>query len=606
LQKWYAEVVQAGRQNPYVLYAASNAGSLCGLFLYPLVVEQEFSREEQRNVWLAGCAALLVIMALCAVAPRRFPHEGQTHTSEPTPTRRTFLGWVLLALLPSSLLISVTTHLTTDIAPVPLLWIVPLTLYLLSFIIVFLHWPDRARVITSRVAIMLSIFLAVVMLSRATEPLALAGGIPLLALFTLALLSHGELAATRPAPQYLTRFYLALALGGVAGGVLNSMLAPVLFSRFGLIEYPLVLIALTLVRPFLPLRDILQFTRSDVVIMLGYAGLVLTLLLGVPHFLQKAMADDPLGAGLLGQIQRGVTYGIPAMIAYAWAYKPARFAGCLAILFLAGAIDPETYGNLQHTSRNFFGVLRVTQSTDGRMMQLVHGTTIHGQEWRDRPGEPLMYYHRQGPAGSLLEKLPAERRKTVGVVGLGCGALAAYARPGETWTFFEIDPAVARIAGDPRYFHFLERCQGEARVVLGDARRQLQKDQQTRYDVLILDAFSSDAIPVHLLTREAFALYAERLTPGGILLVHVSNRYLDLPPLVRALADTTWELPQTRANLDLTSDPQTGRAASIWVLVDPTASTRWGAAWQPVPDRLAEPWTDDRANLWQVWKRTPE
>ncbi|MGL6097471.1 MAG: spermidine synthase, partial [Fimbriiglobus sp.] len=308
-------------------------------------------------------------------------------------------------------------------------------------------------------------------------------------------------------------------------------------------------------------------------------------------------------------IRAALVYGIPAAVAFALVANPLRFAACLAVLFAAGRLDPNVYGDTLHTSRNFFGTLRVTRSPDGKFTRLVHGTTLHGQQRTDEPGPPtpLMYYHRKGPVGHLFEKLPAERKRRVAVIGLGCGAMAAYGEPGQTWTFFEIDPAVVRIAENPEFFTFLRECRADWRIALGDARRQLDREPDGSFDLIALDAFSSDAIPVHLLTTEAVALYARKLAPNGVLAFHLSNRYLDLPPLVARLGAA--QAPPFAARLANDGQPNTedGKFPSIWVTLARSPDD-WGRVgrdpyWQPLRPAPGPVWRDDFSNLLGVWKR---
>lgn len=629
LQRWFATTGHRAGNDPYFLYAASNAGSLVGLLGYPFLVEPLFPLPSQFTFWLIGYAGLLVLMAVCAATIRpgmepqlaeresEFPAREPEGAAEPAvnpgspPTPVQWLKWVALAALPSSFLMSVTTHLTTDVAPVPLLWVVPLALYLLSFIIVFARWPERARIVTGRVVPMLVLFLAVALLTRATEPLVIVAGIHLIALFGVALLCHGELAADRPAPRFLTTFYLALSVGGVLGGLVNAVLAPILFARLGLLEYPLAIVLIGLIRPnrgggLVPLtgriRDLLPAGL--------FAGFVALLVWRVPlavPLTHLADAPDALVARLL---RSGLMFGLPAVVAFALVRSPSRFSLCLLTLFLAGFFDTGPHGETLLISRNFFGTLRVVRSPDGRFVQLVHGTTTHGQQPTDcvGPPPPSTYYSPTGPAGRLLLNLPPERRQRVALVGLGVGALAAYARPGEHWTYYEIDPAVVRIARDSGHFTFLKEAFGTIDIVLGDARRQLARAEDGSFDLILLDAFSSDAIPVHLLTTEAFALYSRKLSPNGILAFHLSNRYLDIPPLVARLGASVEPPFPLRLDDDFVSDAERvlGKYPSIWGVLarnpDDLGRVADDRRWQRIPVTPGPVWTDTFSNLLSVWK----
>jgi len=621
LQRWFATTGHRSAADPYFLYAASNAGSLLGLLGYPFLVEPWLSLGEQRTAWAVGFAILVGLMAVCGVAIWRAGsvsdrrNEVQEDLRSLTLPARRVLKWVALAALPSSLLMGVTTHLTTDVAPVPLLWVVPLALYLLSFVIVFARWPETARRLIGRVAPALLVFLVVALLTAATEPITLVAGIHLAAFFGVALLCHGELAHDRPARDHLTTFYLAMSAGGVLGGLFNALIAPLAFSRLGLVEYPLAILLAGLVRPvsggsLTPLR----VKTWDVMLVLTFGVVAAGLALCVPLFVPLPSDPDSPDSLMIRLVRGGLMYGLPAVIAFALVRSPARFAACLAALLFAGQLDAGPHGETLLTTRNFFGTLRVTRSADGNFIRLVHGTTQHGQQRTDETGppRPMMYYHQNGPVGRLFAKLPPERKQRVGLVGLGCGAMAAYAEPGQEWTFYEIDPAVVRIASDPAYFTFLSECKAPPRLVLGDARRKLADEPDGHFDLIVLDAFSSDAIPVHLLTKEAFALYARKLTPGGVMAFHLSNRYLDLPPMVARLGADHDQPFAIKVDRDMPSDRDRddGKFPSVWAVLacDPAdlGAVAKDAHWQTEPVRPGPLWRDDFSNLLAVWKKYEE
>ena len=647
-QGWFAATGHHAGRDPYFLYAASNAGSFAGLLAYPFLVEPWLSLPEQATVWCWGYVVVFGLAATCgAVVWVRAPHPaGLTQgTDETQPPKQpadagrspALVWWALLAALPSSLLMSVTAHLTTDVAPVPLLWVVPLALYLLTFVVAFGWWPARARAVVGRVTPMLLVFAAVALLTRATEPPGVVAVVHLAAFTAAALLCHGELAAARPDRRHLSRFYLAVATGGVLGGLFNAVIAPVVFARVGPAEYPLGLVLVALVRPRVgsggagewrigagkrgdrPLWMPSLFHSSTP--LLFFAAFTLALVIGVPAAYPSRPGDDSAGEFLGRVVRSGLMYGVPAVVAFALVRRPARFALCLAVLFLAGRLDTGLLGDNLLTARNFFGTLRVTRvavpAADGSpraLTRLVHGTTLHGQQWANEAGppRPLMYYHRTGPAGRLLARLPAGRTRRVAAVGLGCGALAAYSRPGETWGFYELDPAVVRIAADPAYFTFLRDAQGSVEVVSGDARRQLAREPDGSFDLIVLDAFSSDAIPVHLLTREAVGVYTRKLAAGGILLFHLSNRYLDLPPLVARTGAAAEPPLRCRIGSDspTPAEKADGKFPSVWAVLyraetdlgDAAADPFWPAA-RPHPGPV---WRDDFSNLLAVWKRDEE
>lgn len=608
LQRWFASTGHRAAADPYFLYAASNAGSLLGLIAYPFLIEPTVPVSTQMKYGLIAYAVIFGLIAFCGVFVRSTPATEESAEVSDTPvTLGRRAKWLALAALPSAFLTTGTTHLTTDIAPVPLLWVVPLGLYLLSFVFAFARWPLAARKILGRVAPMMLILLAIALYSEATEPLILMAGVNLAALFAVALLCHGELAADRPDRRHLTGFYLTLSAGGVLGGLACAVVAPMLFANLGLVEYPLLVVLAALVRcPADPDASSWELPKRDLGILLAFAATTSILGLVVEPAVET---KDPLDR----MIRLGLTGGLPAAAAFALVRNRVRFAGCLAILLLASGLHPTAHGTTLLVARNFFGTLHVARSKDGKYVRLVHGTTQHGQQRLDEPGppRPLMYYYRTGPIGRLFTELPESRTQRVGVVGLGCGALAAYAKPGETWTFFEIDPGVVRIARDSGHFTFLKECRGDARIAVGDARKVLAKEPDGSFDFLVLDAFSSDAIPAHLLTREAFEMYAKKLSPNGVLAVHLSNRYLDLPPIVARTAaslDPPFATKLDRDGVDSESAAAAdGKYPSDWAILYRDAADLGPAAkdlhFQPVPSTPGPIWTDDFSNLLGAWRR---
>ncbi|MFO0926340.1 MAG: fused MFS/spermidine synthase [Gemmataceae bacterium] len=614
LMRWFAAAGGPAGRDPYYLYAASNAGSLLGLLAYPLLVEPALPLHRQQTWWAVAAAAEFALIGLCAVVVARWaPSSAVEPTMADTPASvepiapRRMLRWLGLAALPAALLMAVTSHLTTDLAPVPLLWVLPLALYLISFIVVFAWWPERVQRALGRVTPMLLLFLVVLFVSNAAEPVVLVVTLHLGVFVAVTFLCHGALALDRPASEHLTAFYLTLSLGGVVGGLACAIVAPVAFARLGLLEYPVAVVLGALVRPG---TGIDRPRWSDFLLPLGLAGLTVALAWGGDAFFGP-VADDPTQAATDRLIRGAVTFGLPTVLAYCLVNRPLRYALALAVLIAATPLERRQHGQVLLTERNFFGTLRVTRTLDGRFVRLVHGTTQHGQQRTDEDGPPtpLMYYHPTTPVGRALRALPDQRLQRVGLVGLGCGALAAYARPGQHWTFFEIDPAVARIAADERYFTYLKECRGEVDVVLGDARRRLHEVPDGSLNALVLDAFSSDAIPVHLLTREAFELYLRKLTPDGVLLLHLSNRYLDLPPLVARIA-ASFDPPliaRTETDYPSPREAEEGKFASTWTAVARRPADLAGVAvpprWQPERTPARVLWTDQFSNLLGAWRQ---
>ncbi len=632
LQRWFASTGHPAARDPYFLYAASNAGSLVGLLGYPLVIEPRLTLEEQKWVFAAGVGLYVGLVVICAITilKRKDEHQplddkvGEVTEAEllgpvssQAITKLRIARWVFLAALPSSLMLGVTTHVSTDLAPVPLLWVVPLALYLTSFILVFARWPDEIHWLVGRVTPVLLLFAVLSLLLGAAEPFGVVAGLHIGAFFGVCLICHGELARDRPPPEHLTAFYFWLSLGGVTGGLFNALVSPIIFHRLGMVEYPLALILAATVRPREHGNSNLRTLKlADAGFVVALLTLTICLVLVVPNYVSIPVDSDNPDAFVARLLRGGLMFGIPAAAAFALVRRPVRYALSLAALFVAWTFDPGLLGETLHMERNFFGVVRVTRSPDGRFIRLIHGTTMHGQQRADEPGRPrpMTYYHEKGPVGSLFSCLPSDKIKRVGVVGLGTGAVAYYAKPGQRWTFFEIDPAVVRIANDPAYFRFLSTCQGDScNVILGDARRQIARIPDGTFDLVMLDGFCSDAIPVHLLTREAFGLYFQKLTPHGVLAVHISNVHLDLPPLVARLAADHDPSLLVRYWHNIASEDERldGKTDSQWMVLarnetDIGKMAKNTSHWEKVKVVPGPVWRDDFANLLRVWKNRDE
>ncbi|MFO0964479.1 MAG: fused MFS/spermidine synthase [Gemmataceae bacterium] len=605
LQRWFAK---SGR-DPYFLYAASNIGSFAGLLAYPFLLEPAWGLREQALIWAGGFFALTALTVACtalgawkhAAAPVG-AGSGGVSGLDARAEERGHLGWqrlrwLLLALVPSSLMLSVTSYLTTDIAPLPLFWVIPLGLYLLTFVLAF----SRRTLVAQRALVRwspLAVVIAVLMILReANEPILLVLGLHVAVFAMLALMCHGELARTRPPVQRLTEFYLWLALGGVLGGLVNAVVAPLLFK--GLVEYPLILVLAMFLRPRAADLDRARVappwetaTRLDVVIGLTVGALSLVLVLGGGLF---GMEADPLSLV--------VCFVVPLIATYAFHAYPVRFALALGGIVVAGSWYPTVLGTVVLRERSFFGVHRVAER-DG-LRCLIHGHILHGCQDPERPREPLTYYSKTGPAGRFLLALKGDDRlRHVGLVGLGTGSLAAYAEKDDAWTFFEIDPTVIRIARDSGWFTFLadaQRRKARIDIVPGDARLALRSFRGDKFGVLVLDAFGSDAIPTHLLTREAFEEYRGRLRDDGYLLIHVSNNYVDLKPVLANLAgDLKAQCRVFDQGKLSASEEASGKKPSVWVVFfwPPAAFPESLLGWdRPAPRPDLGVWTDDRANL---------
>jgi len=578
LQRWFSRTDHPAAGDPYFLYAASNAGSLMALLAYPLLVEPALPLSQQSRGWSYGLGLLAIGIALCWTGHRSrttaAPVVGET---APRPVLAERLRWLAYAFVPSSLLLAVTTYITTDLASAPLFWVLPLALYLATFIIAFSRRPLLPHGLMLR--LLPALIIPVVVLSIELHSLWLLL-LHLACFFVIAMVCHGELARSRPNARDLTEFYLWISLGGVLGGLFDALLAPLLFPDIW--EYPLMLVAACAIRPS-GMEGDKAFSRAD---------LFWPALLSVGLLALLFARDLPTWSVL-------VAVATAALVLVKFSERRWRFvlgvAGCL--LFVQLLSSGETLGS----ARSFFGVNRVRVMEGGEVRVLQHGTTVHGVA-STRLGEgatPLGYYHRGGPFGRFFAAISQRGVSRVGVVGLGIGDLACYALPGQSWTFHEIDAAVEQLARNRRFFQLLENCGNDPPVVLGDARLTLGDVPDRSYDLVIIDAFSSDAIPLHLLTREALALYLRKLTPDGLILFHISNRYLDLAPVLSALANDVGA--PARHLLYLPSEPTNVEklGAEVMVVGQPGGDLGFlsaAAGWEP-PPAPAELWTDQRSDI---------
>ena len=671
LQTWFAQTGDGAAKDPYFLYGASNLGSLLGLLGYPLLLEPWLRLGVQAWVWTAGYGLLMLLTAVSAVVLWRSPQtapasssdadiavapltvrDETTHTSpkrkrgtslwpslalrasvvpgrvqysglpeieDASPTFARRLHWLVLALIPSSLLLGTTTYVSTDIAAVPLVWVIPLAIYLLSFVQVFArrrtfeNLPVAGRVVlrglqammlpSHGLAVRLQPLLVVLVAATfyfspyLTVPVRM--GVHLGMFYLTALVCHGELARLRPATQHLTEFYLWLSLGGVLGGLFNAILAPLLFST--VVEYPLMIVAACFVRP-----------RQKTVVpprwWLHPALISLAVLAAAVIAYHSGFRQFNLGPRVGVLTMETVIVALVGLVAFGVSDRPWLFGLAVPNVLLAGLFLSPSPGQVVYRDRSFFGVFRVVRNEQDQTMVLYHGSTIHGvQSLRpERRNQPLSYYFHTGPLGQLLAARAIHWDREIAVVGLGSGTIAAYGRPGQRFTFYEIDPTVERLARNPKLFSYLSGSRAKIRVVLGDARLSLGDAPDGTYGVIVLDAFTSDAIPLHLMTREALAMYCRKLAPGGVLALHISNRYMDLEPVLGRLADDAGLAAMVEYDGHLTAaDRRDGKMASTWVVMahrkedfrSLLADDRW--EWISV-SKETPLWTDDFSNILAV------
>ena len=596
LQRWFSHTSHKAARDPYFLYAISNAGSMLALLAFPFLLEPTFAVRAQSVIWAVGYAALVVFIIACAIVLNR--RKGNTIVAqiaadeaiEPVGTMKR-LEWSLLAFVPSSLMLGVTTYIATDVASVPLIWIVPLALYLATFIIAF----GRKQIIKPWiVSLLLPFVIAILGGFRIMNPpisVWLTILLHLVLFFIAALVCHQRLAQSRPHVSKLPEYYLWIAVGGVLGGAFNALLAPLIFPTP--IEYPIAIVLACLMRP---VTDQERNTENKVRIIFPICIFLITFSLSliVPWF------------GLSLKYEDGVVLLVPLLLCFVLTVRrPILFGLGIAALMLAGMLHLDAHNETLATERNFFGVWRVTTTSSQDIRRLYHGSTVHGIQLlsHSRECEAVSYYHKDGPIGQVFAVYNSKStNRPVAVTGLGSGTLATYSLPGQQWDFYDIDPASVRLASDPRLFTFLSNCtRGSYRVILGDARLKLREAPQGHYGVIVMDAFSSDSVPAHLLTSEALELYLSKLAPEGIIAFHISNRFLNLEPLLSGLS--------RRAGLSafIRRDGGgivPGKYGSLWVVM-----ARNDAALGTIVDDLnwERPqgdvvWTDDFSNILSLLK----
>jgi len=623
LQRWFGESGHEAARDPYFLYGASNLGSLLALVAYPLLLEPSLALAEQSRLWTLAYVVLAIAIggAGCLTLYRRRTHgvaarriERPTHPVLGAPDWRLRLHWVLLAFVPSGLLVAVTTLITTDLVAIPLFWIGPLTLYLLSFVLVFARrplYPEKWLLIAQTPMLIVTALIATWGTTRYHY---LVIALALATLFVTAMLCHGRLVQRRPPTRHLTEFYIWMSAGGILGSAFAALLAPLLFDR--VIELSILCAAAAFLRPRTDFTEEkkepqgLTLAASAMLREVSFpiAGMALAVML-TPHI------ENENGATALLLLSLVAIFVLVFTVLSAG--RPLRFGLCIVAFALFGM----QFVNIASASivlreRTFFGSHVIKRNTETGYLIFVHGSTTHGAQnlAPSRRREHHTYYHAGSGFGRLYAALTtaAQLPKRVGVVGLGAGELACYRSEGQDWRFFEIDPAVVRIATSGKWFTYLPDCAPGVRVVVGDGRLTLAREPQATFDLLVLDAFASASIPTHLVTREAFKLYLDKLAPGGLILINISNRYLDLEPVVAGLAADA-KLAARLFDTDAATMEKDNpfRFRSTWVALtrgetklkaltegfDKSAPSAWGH-WRALK---AQPglrlWTDDYSNI---------
>lgn len=546
LQAWFVRTGHIDGKDPYFLYAASNIGSFLALLSYPILIEPVFAVQTQSRLWSAGFVVLAVLIAVCGMLLLRAPANAEVRheaPASPKPSWRTIGRWVFVSAVPAGLLVAVTAQISTDIGATPLMWVMPLSLYLLTWVLVFARRP----VFSQSFMLLLQPFAiaGVIALLMTSEYLKLVPSLiaHVVAFFVIAMACHGELARSRPPAAHLTSFYVALSFGGMIGGLFAGLIAPNTFSWIA--EYPILVFLAVLCRPAMaaarPLAERLFPTLAidrhinrwfwPVAIVVAL-GLILPAFFGV----QIAYADtNKLYAVVLTL----------AGLSILFMRDPRKSALIVAVALAVIRLYPTDEGR-SDTLRSFFGVNLIYETHDHHFRVIKHGSTLHGAQRlltddgkppEGRP-EPLTYYHAKSPLAATIDAVRTRKGGPIRValIGLGAGSLVCWIKPNENWKAFEIDPTVIAAARDPKRFTFVSSCRPDIPIVLGDARLTLAKEPDGTYDLIIVDAYSSDAIPVHLATKEAMAIYKAKLAPQGVVAMHISNRHLELQSVVVGIA----------------------------------------------------------------------
>ena len=594
VQAWHARTVHAETgAEPYVLYAASNLGSLLALLAYPILVEPLATLKHQTLGWSIGYGTFILLMGGLAMAVSRARSVTAAASAEeagPAPAWRERLVWIALAAIPSSLMLGVTTHITTDVASAPFLWVVPLALYLGTFIIAFSEKPLISPTTT--------------LLFQAAAVAACAGLLPfknsnfmlqlfvhLATFFMTALMCHQALVARRPKPAHLTEFYLWMSFGGVVGGSFNAFLAPVIFTNVW--EYPLVLVLACLARPGSGPVEPWRWITFAVGAVATFVAPVIAGVYGV---------DSQMGLFVR------IAFAVAVVMAFISRQRMIVFFGLIVMISVSAQVVGDAV-DVRQSWRSFFGVVRQSEmpvpGMKGQVRMLSHGTTLHGAQAQhpDYDCRPLVYYAPETPIGQVFTRgYSGPKPLRIGAVGLGTGAVSAYTRPGDRLTFFEIDPMVIRISTDPKHFSYTTRCAGgKLDYVLGDARLTLARQPNNSFDILLIDAFSSDAVPAHLLTVEAMRGYLAKLRPDGVLIVHLSNRNLELRSPAMAVAEAAGGFALIQRHDAAKGRPALWESSEDAILITKTLKAiepyEADPRWEQTDPTAARPWTDDYMNL---------
>lgn len=632
LQNWFSKSGHPNAHDPYFLYSASNIGSILSLVLYPFVMELTWGVHEQTQNWTWGFTGFIGLAVLCGVvtiagASRGIRTVASATESSSAPSlpitwaRRGY--WVLLSAIPSSLMLGVTTYVSTDVSSVPLIWIIPLTLYLLTFVFAFGRKQWISAYWMGRIASLLILVIAVTVVTGANDPPGVIIPIHLLTFGAVAMFCHQRLAADRPDSAHLTEFYLWMSIGGVVGGLCNALLAPVLLTT--IFEYPLAMLLASMVRETRAEDEVHPYSRPK---LAAFGVTLFAMVLGLDYCVTNYLTESTLTAVsrvlplAAAQVKTLLCFGIPACLVLSQLERRAAFSVGLGAILLVSVWKKSTDDNVLERGRNFYGTIATARETlkGGEVVRMFHGNTIHGWQWTDeaRRGVPLTYYGEHSGVGQLIQMRQAASAKPlrIGAVGLGAGSMAAWLRPVDTMIYYEINPQVVDHA--ERHFTYLSDARqrgATATVRVGDARLVLENELRNacepKYDLLIVDAFSSDAIPVHLITDEACDIYRSMVAEDGVVAFHITNRFLNLEPVLAKLAEESkwsgYRYDYFKLDNGAAFDEKTGETVSSWVFLSANQQALGSLASDPcLRPLVGKPeqriWTDDYSNLLSVFE----
>lgn len=576
LQKWYSQSGSIGSADPYFLYAASNAGGLLGLILYPFLFEPNFKTAELSTIVSNSYISYGVLVTACGLAlflrtrGRTVRHGAgsEANGGEAAPGSKQLARWILFTMVPASLVLGLTSYITSELSAVPFFWVAPLFIYLTSFILAFLNLP--AFVLSIAKAVTPLVALVVVMLTLSHTIAEASFGDPLItttvslhlvSLFLICLTCHATVAAERPATSQLTQYYIAISVGGILGSCINTFVAPLVFK--GWTEYPLMIMVAAIMLARLPaFRERAESTTGSIK-WFSIPVLVLMVSLASWTVYETVLAQKSEALSLGGQyVVKEAIYQvlsqvlIPIAACLTLARSTIQFRAALAVVAAIFLFTDRSNETIVYQGRNFFGSLSVVLNKNQNSCEFWHGNTIHGTESLDpaKRGMPTSYFYPTGPIGVIMRTLIgepqswnaestetiSEKQAPIAVLGLGCGTTAAYAKRNQPVVYYEINPEVIEVASNPLYFTYLFQAKKrnvDLKIVQGDARLEIQKAPYDHYRMILVDAFSSDSIPMHLITKEAAEIYFKKLKHDGVLAFNISNQYYDLKPVLAALSN---------------------------------------------------------------------